>query len=165
MNVQSIVDLTGWLLWASPVLPGAVHNVRAVREHSIMHSPAETGITCWTDKDYQGADGTLHVPYRNRWETLSAGQQTVNRSSERVEQAVVALKSWRILRRLRCLPTRITILVQVALFLRLARSNRRWKRSTGYRDHSPFPARPRGKPRKSLRNRRIAQRVNRLLGD
>ncbi|MEU2159368.1 transposase family protein, partial [Streptomyces sp. NPDC019396] len=36
MNVQVIADPFGRLLWASPALPGAVHDVRAAREHGII---------------------------------------------------------------------------------------------------------------------------------
>lgn len=38
MNVQVIADPSGRLLWASPALPGAVHDVRAAREHGIIDS-------------------------------------------------------------------------------------------------------------------------------
>ncbi|MEV6164949.1 hypothetical protein AB0L71_24095 [Streptomyces sp. NPDC052052] len=55
-----------------------------------------------------------------RWETLSAGQQAVNRPHAKtralVEQAIATLKSWR-LRKLRCATTRITSLVQAVLAL------------------------------------------------
>ncbi|GAA2248994.1 IS5/IS1182 family transposase [Streptomyces atrovirens] len=126
MNVQVIADPPGRLLWASPALPGAVHDVRAAREHGIVDALAEAGISCWADKGYQGAGGTVRVPYRGRWETLSAGQQAVNRSHAKiraiVEQAVAALKSWRLLHKLRCSTTRITSLVQAVLTLHLTSS-------------------------------------------
>ncbi|MFE2280039.1 IS3 family transposase [Streptomyces sp. NPDC059454] len=35
MNVQVLTDPAGRLLWASPALPGAVHDIRAAREHGI----------------------------------------------------------------------------------------------------------------------------------
>ncbi|WP_131739620.1 IS5 family transposase [Actinomadura roseirufa] len=126
MNVQVIADPHGRLLWASPALPGAVHDVRAAREHGIIDALTETGISCRADKAYQGAGGTVRVPYRGRWETLSTGQQAVNRSHAKiralVEQAVATLKSWRLLRKLRCSPARITGLVQAILCLHLASS-------------------------------------------
>lgn len=53
MNVQVIVDPFGRLLWVSPALPGAVHDVRAAREHGIVTTLADAGITCWADKAYQ----------------------------------------------------------------------------------------------------------------
>jgi hypothetical protein len=41
-------------------------------------TPWPRPIRCWADKGYQGAGGTVRVPYRGRWEKLSAGQKTVN---------------------------------------------------------------------------------------
>ncbi|MBQ0987792.1 transposase [Streptomyces sp. F63] len=126
MNVQVLADLFGRLLWASPALPGAVHDVRAAREHGIVEALAETGIQCWADKGYRGAGGTVRIPCWGRWETLSAGQQAVNRSHTKiralVEKAVATLKSWRLLRQPRCSTTRITSLVQAVLVLHLAGS-------------------------------------------
>ncbi|MCZ7416989.1 IS5 family transposase [Streptomyces sp. WMMC897] len=126
MNVQVIADPFGRLLWASPALPGTIHDVRAAREHGIIDALADAGIPCWADKGYRGAGGTVRTPYWGRWENLSAGQQTVNRSHAQtralVEQAVATLKSWRLLRKLRCSTTRITRLVQAVLALHLASS-------------------------------------------
>ena len=126
MNVQVLADPFGRLLWASPVLPGAVHDVRAAREHGIVDALAEAGIPCWADKGYRGAGGTVRIPCWGRWETLSAGQQAVNRSHPKiralVEKAVATLKSWRLLRELRCSTTRITSLVQAVLTLHLTSS-------------------------------------------
>ncbi|MEU8718508.1 transposase family protein [Streptomyces sp. NPDC048663] len=111
MNVQVITDPFGRLLWASPALPGAVHDIKAARTHGIIDALAEVGVRCWADKGYQGA-GTVRVPYRGRWEKLSAGQKAVNVSHARIravgEQAMATLKSWRLLRKLRCSTTRIT---------------------------------------------------------
>lgn len=75
MNVQVLADPFGRLLWTSPALPGAVHDVRAAREHGIVGALAEAGITCWADKGYRGAGSTVRIPCWGRWETLSAGQQ------------------------------------------------------------------------------------------
>jgi hypothetical protein len=41
MNVQVLADPHGRLLWASPALPGAVHDVRAAREHGIIDALPE----------------------------------------------------------------------------------------------------------------------------
>ena len=83
-------------------------------------------IPCWADKAYQGAGGTVRVPYRGRWEKLSAGQQAVNRSHAQIralgEQAMAGLKTWRLLRKLRCSTTRITDLVKAVLTLHLVAS-------------------------------------------
>ncbi|NJQ05571.1 transposase family protein [Streptomyces lonarensis] len=126
MNVQVLADPFGRLLWASPALPGAVHDIRAAREHGIVDALTEIGSACWADKGDRGAGGTVRTPYWGRWDTLSAGQQAVNRSHAKiralVEQAVATLKSWRLLRKLRCSTTRITALVQAVLTLHLASS-------------------------------------------
>jgi DDE superfamily endonuclease/Helix-turn-helix of DDE superfamily endonuclease len=123
MNVQFVADPAGRLLWASPALPGAVHDIRAARTHGVIDALAEAGIRCWADKGYQGAGGTVRVPYRGRWEKLSAGQQAVNRSHAKIralgEQAIATLKTWRLLRKLRCSTTRITDLVKAVLTLHL----------------------------------------------
>ncbi|MFG2985076.1 IS5 family transposase [Streptomyces sp. NPDC048258] len=127
MNVQVLTDPAGRLLWASPALPGAVHDIRAAREHGILTALAAADVNCWADKGYQGAGPAVRVPYRGRWENLSRGQQAVNRSQAKirvlVEPAIATLKTWRLLRKLRCSTTRITGLVQAVLTLHLTCSN------------------------------------------
>jgi hypothetical protein len=127
MNVQVITDPLGRLLWASPALPGAVHDIRAARTHGIVDALTEAGVKCWADRGYQGAGGTIRVPFRGRWENLSAGQQAVNRSHAKiralVEQAMATHKTWRLLRKLRSSTTRITAVVQAVLTLQLGCSN------------------------------------------
>ncbi|MEI5011875.1 transposase family protein, partial [Streptomyces sp. PmtA] len=126
MNLQVLTDPFGRLPWASPALPGAVHDVRAAREHGIVDALAAADIKCWADKAYRGAGGTVRTPYWGRWETLSTGQQAVNRSHAKiralVEQAMATLKSWRLLRKLRCSTARVTSLVRAVLALHLASS-------------------------------------------
>ncbi|MGP4112693.1 transposase family protein [Streptomyces sp. 4N509B] len=123
MNIQVLADPFGRLLWASPALPGAVHDIRAARTHGIIDTLTSATIPCWADKAYRGAGGTVRVPYWGRWETLSAGQQAHNRSHAKIralgEQAVATLKNWRLLRKLRCSTTRITDLVKAVLALQL----------------------------------------------
>jgi hypothetical protein len=111
MNVQILADPFGRLLWASPALPGVVHEVRTAREHGIIGALSDIDVKCWADKEYRGAGGTVRVPCRGRWEALFAGQQAVNR-------------------KLRCSTTRITSLVQAVLCLHLVGSARRWKTLT-----------------------------------
>ncbi|WP_413755206.1 IS5 family transposase [Streptomyces sp. MMBL 11-3] len=126
MNVQVIADPHGRLLWASPALPGAVHDIRAARTHGVIDALTDAGLACWADKGYQGAGGTVRVPFRGRRERLSAGQRAANLSHARIralgEQAMAALKQWRLLRKLRCSTTRITETVKAVLVLHLATS-------------------------------------------
>lgn len=63
MNVQVIADAFGRLLWASPALPGAVHDIKAARTHGIIEALTEAGVRTWADKGYQRARGTIRVPY------------------------------------------------------------------------------------------------------
>lgn len=112
---------------ASPALPGSVHDIKAARTHGIIGVLAGAGVECWADKGYRGAGGTVRVPYWGRWETLSPGQRAVNCSHAKiralVEQAMATLKTWRLVRKLRCSTSRITSLVQAVLTLHLACSN------------------------------------------
>lgn len=111
MNVQILADPSGRLLFVSPALPGAVHDVRAAREHGIIRTLTDADIKCWADKGYRGAGGTVRIPCWGRWETFSKGQKAVNRSHAKIRalvEAVATLKSWRLLRRLRCSTARIT---------------------------------------------------------
>ncbi|MFB7190011.1 transposase family protein [Streptomyces sp. NPDC056230] len=112
MNVQVIADPHGELLWASPALPGAVHDIKAARTHGIVSALNQAGWACWADKGYRGAGGTVRVPFRGRWDLLSAGQRAVNAAHARIralgEQAMATLKTRRLLRKLRCSTTRIT---------------------------------------------------------
>ena len=127
MNVQVITDPFGRLLWASAALPGAVHDIKAARTHNTIDVLADADLPCWGDKGYQGAGGTVRVPFRGNHRNFYAGQQAVNAAHARIravgEQAMATLKSWRLLRKLRCITTRITNLVQAVLTLHLTCSD------------------------------------------
>ncbi|SFT21377.1 Helix-turn-helix of DDE superfamily endonuclease [Streptomyces sp. ok210] len=69
MNVQVITDPFGRLLWASAALPGAVHDIKAARTHNIIDVLADADLPCWADKGYQGAGGTVRVPFRGKHRT------------------------------------------------------------------------------------------------
>ncbi len=76
MNVQVIAAPFGRLVWASPALPGAVHDIKAARTHGIIDALTEAGVRCWADKDYQGADATVRVP------TVAAGRSSPKASEQ-----------------------------------------------------------------------------------
>lgn len=84
LNVQVLTDPFGRLLWASPALPGAVHVVRAAREHGIIDALAQADVPCWADKGYRDTGGTVRIPYWGRWKTLSQGKRSVNRSHAKI---------------------------------------------------------------------------------
>ena len=54
VNVQVIADPAGRLLWISPALPGAGHDMGAAREHGIIDALNEAGIPAVADTAYQG---------------------------------------------------------------------------------------------------------------
>jgi hypothetical protein len=102
MNVQVLADPLGRLIWVSPALPGAVHDLTAARTHGIISALATGQVRVWANKGYQGAGSTLTVPYRGRWSTLSLSKRAVNRAHTKIralgDQANAVLKGWRLLR-------------------------------------------------------------------
>ncbi|MFB8121916.1 transposase family protein [Streptomyces bacillaris] len=119
MNVQVLTDPFGRLLRASPALPGSTHDLTAARQHGIIEALAEAGLRCWADKAYQGAGGTVRVPFRGR--RLKRWKRRHNTTHAKIrclgEQAMATLKGWRLLRKLRRSTNRITDPVKAVLVL------------------------------------------------
>ena len=61
VNVQVIADPAGRLVWASPALPGAVHDLAAARAHGLTEALTAAGVMTLADKGYQGAEGTIRT--------------------------------------------------------------------------------------------------------
>jgi hypothetical protein len=107
MNLQVIASPGGDVLWVSGALPGSVHDKKA---EWIWGVPAEleaAGLVTLADKGYQGSR-YAKIPYRGRNKRES--QKEANRAHARLrapgERANAQLKTWRILRKLRCCPWR-----------------------------------------------------------
>ncbi len=66
VNVQVIADPAGRLVWISPAVPGARHDMGAAREHGIIDSLTEARITAIADTAYQGGGRAVRVPQRRR---------------------------------------------------------------------------------------------------
>jgi hypothetical protein len=127
VNVQVIADPAGRLVWASPALPGARHDMGAAREHGIIHALQAARVKVIADNGYRGAG--FEVPQRRRpcdpdtgqRRRLSRNQREVNAAHARQrgpgERANAQLKAWRILRKIRCCPRRATDLVKAVLVL------------------------------------------------
>lgn len=119
MNVQVLTDPFGRLLWASPALPGSTHDLNVARQHRIIEALADADLKCWANKAYQGAGGSVRVPFRGR--RLKRWKRLHNTAHAKIrclgEQAMATLKSWRLLRKLRCSTNRITDLVKAVLVL------------------------------------------------
>jgi hypothetical protein len=122
MNVQVLADPAGRLIWVSDALPGATHDLTAARTHGIPAALAADGIKCWADKAYQGAGSAIRVPFRGKhprgWRRCHNRDHANIRSLG--ERAMAILKSWRLLRKLRCSTTRITGIVRAVAALELA---------------------------------------------
>jgi DDE superfamily endonuclease len=123
MNVQVIVDAAGRLVWASAALPGSAHDLTAARTHGIIAALTNTDVMTFAHKAYQGAGGSVRTPFkRHRYRPkLSRRQKAVNKAQARIrcrgERAVATLKTWKILTKLRCSPSRTTAMVQAILVL------------------------------------------------
>jgi hypothetical protein len=113
VNVQLVTDPCGRLLWISPALPGRAHDLTAARTHRIIRICARQGVPVLADRAYMGAGPWVTTPLRRPpGRDLTPTQQTANRalSAARapVERGVARLKSWRIFRKARCSPNRIS---------------------------------------------------------
>ncbi len=130
VNVQVLADPAGRLIWASAALPGARHDMGAAREHGLIDALHDGGVQVIADNGYRGAG--FVVPQRRRpadpetgqRRRLSGNQKAVNSAHARQrgpgERANAQLKSWKILRKIRCCPHRATSLVKAVLVLILA---------------------------------------------
>jgi hypothetical protein len=107
MNLQVIAGPGGDIVWASGPLPGAIHDLTAARIWGIIAELAASRLVVLGDKGYLGED-CIRTPYRGR--NKPAPQKDANRAHARLrapgERSNAQLKSWRILRKLRCCPRR-----------------------------------------------------------
>jgi hypothetical protein len=129
VNVQVIADPAGRLVWASDALPGARHDTGAAREHGLIDALHAAGARVVADNGYRGAG--FVVPQRRRPRAPETGRRRLSRNQREVnsaharqrgpgERANAQLKSWKILRKIRCCPHRATSLVKAVLVLILA---------------------------------------------
>jgi hypothetical protein len=131
MNVQILADPAGRLIWASPALSGARHDMGAARAHGIIDALTSAGVQVVADNGYYGAGPTFDLPQRRRRadpagqrRRLSRAQRAVNaaHAAQRGpgERANAVFKSWKIFRKIRCCPLRTTALVKAVQVLILA---------------------------------------------
>jgi hypothetical protein len=105
VNLQVIASPCGEILWVSGPLPGSVHDLTAARIWGILRELAASGLVVLADKGYHGGEHVI-TPYKGRNKPPS--QKAANRAHARLrapgERANAQLKTWRILRKLRCCP-------------------------------------------------------------
>ena len=120
MNLQVIASPGGDIVWVSGPLPGAVHDLTAARIWGIIRELAASGLITLGDKGYVGEED-IRTPYRGKNKPES--QKEANRAHARLrapgERANAQLKTWRILRKLRCCPWRAGQLAKAIHVLQL----------------------------------------------
>jgi DDE superfamily endonuclease len=104
MNLQVIAAPDGEIVWVSGPLPGATHDLTAARIWGIVRESATAGLVVLADKGHHGVGDHVRTPYRGR--NKPASQKDANRAHAQLrspgERAHAQLKTWRILRKLRC---------------------------------------------------------------
>ena len=119
LNVQVLTGPTGRLIWASPALPGSIHDVKAARRHGLVPRP---------DRLRHRRAGRPGLPGRRRHHPRPLPRSRPARRTGRGQhrprpptgprrRGPATLKTWRLLHRLRCCPQRGTALVAAVLAL------------------------------------------------
>ena len=107
MNLQVIASPAGDILWVSGPLPGSVHDKRAGWIRGVLAELEAAGLIVLADKGYQGST-YAKIPYKGKNKPQS--QRDANKAHAQLrapgERANAQLKTWRVLRKLRCCPWR-----------------------------------------------------------
>jgi hypothetical protein len=105
MNLQVIASPSGDILWVSGPLPGSVHDKKAEWIWGVLAELEAAGLVVLADKGYQGST-YAKTPYKGKNKPQS--QKDANRAHAKLrapgERANAQLKTWKILRKLRCCP-------------------------------------------------------------
>jgi DDE superfamily endonuclease/Helix-turn-helix of DDE superfamily endonuclease len=107
MNLQVIASPDGGILWVSGALPGSVHDKNAEWIWGVLARLEAAGLVVLADKGYQGS-AHAKIPYRGRNKPESQKQANKAHAKLRApgERANAQLKTWHVLRKLRCCPWR-----------------------------------------------------------
>jgi hypothetical protein len=107
MNPQVIAGPAGDIVRVCGPLPGAVHDLTAARIWGILRELAAAGLVTLAGTGCQRA-GHARTPCKDKNEPESRKQASRARARLRSpgERASAQLKTWRILRKLRCCPWR-----------------------------------------------------------
>ena len=120
MNLQVIASSGGDILWVSGALPGSVHDKKAEWIWGVLDELEAAGLVTLADKGYQGSTWAK-VPYKGK--NKPEPEKKANRAHAKLrapgERANAQLKTWRILRKLRCCPWRAGKLAKAIHVLQL----------------------------------------------
>jgi hypothetical protein len=105
MNLQVIASPGGDILWVSGALPGSVHDKKAEWIWGVLAELEAVGLITLADEGYQGST-YAKTPCKGTNKPQS--QKQANKAQAKLrspgERANAQLKTWRILRKLRCCP-------------------------------------------------------------
>ncbi|GAA0954435.1 hypothetical protein GCM10009560_78360 [Nonomuraea longicatena] len=62
--IDRLADPVGRLVWASPALPGAIHDISQARTVGLIDTLTSAGVKIFADKCCQGAGGTIRTPFK-----------------------------------------------------------------------------------------------------
>jgi hypothetical protein len=119
-NSKKLIDVE-----VSSALPGRAHDLTAARTHRIIRICERQGVPLLADRAYTGGSSWVTTALRRPPNSeLPPTQLTVNRAPAQagapVERGVARLKSWRIFRRSRCSPNRMTSIAKARPHTRAA---------------------------------------------
>ena len=124
MNLQVIASPEGDILWVSGALPGSVHDKKAEWIWGVLAELEAAGLVTLADKGYQGST-YAKIPYKGKNKPQS--QKDANKAHARLrspgERANAQLKTWRILRKLRCCPWRTGQIAKAIHVLQIREAN------------------------------------------
>src|SRR6516162_334008 len=129
MNLQVIASPGGDILWVSGTLPGSVHDKKAEWIWGVLAELEAAGLVTLADKGYQGSTWAK-VPYKGKNKPES--QKEANRAHAKLrgpgERANAQLKTWDILDKLRCCPSRAGKIAKAIHALQLREAYPGWER-------------------------------------
>ncbi|WP_370933256.1 transposase family protein [Amycolatopsis sp. cg13] len=137
LNFQALTDTRGRLLWLSCALPGSTADITAARRHRLLDRLAAAGLALGGDKGYHGLhkdlrarrviaaenpDPIVITPVKAETNRPLTDAEKISNSVFNglrcaVERAFAALKTWRILDKLRLNPRHATRLLRALLVL------------------------------------------------
>ena len=124
MNLQVIAGPDGSILWVSGALPGSVHDKKAEWIWGVLAELEAAGLVTLADKGYQGST-YAKIPYKGKNKPES--QKQANKAHAQLrspgERANAQLKTWHILRKLRCCPWRAGQLAKAIHVLQIRETN------------------------------------------